>query len=182
MPPINGESSRQSSTRSRTISFRLEFKGPGDQEHPLTEPRAELRAAIAALQFIDWSQDSGHRWRSVVIVTRSEKLFDGAVSSHNSGLRYWEVDDLWLDPPTVFRDKQDDVSDSDLWKLLLVEIRRLHEQGVNVSFMCLKQQPGEPPASDRLLVQMGYAVRGASSARSGAEPLNFQEIRRSYQS
>jgi ribonuclease HI len=179
---------RQSLTRNRTISFRLEVKGPdGDQAHALTMDRAELRAAVAALQYKDWSKDaSSPAWRSVIIATSCERLYIGTTG--HRGVRYWEANDWRLHSiPGVHNARNpaqadsDDhpihnvrslVADSDLWKLLLIEVRKLQGQGVNVTFMYVPIE-----GSGRSWDLTGEAVRAAKSAIDLPEQQDFRTIK-----
>lgn len=106
-----------------TISARLETKGPTGQIHTATSNRAELRSAIAALQFIDWSKDCNRGWRSVVIATDSEYV----TCSVTKWISDWEYTKWKLGDNT-------DVNNKDLWMLLLDEVRRYHTEGVKIAF------------------------------------------------
>jgi ribonuclease HI len=55
--------------------FRLESRGPNNEEVPLTSNRADLRAVIAALRFWLWNNEGTRR---LVIATDSSYVIDGA--------------------------------------------------------------------------------------------------------
>ncbi|CAD6501421.1 BgTH12-01673 [Blumeria graminis f. sp. triticale] len=110
-------------THAGTISGRLEIKGPTGRINPITSNRAELRAAVAALQFLDWSMDCNRGWRSIVIATDSEYV----TCSITKWISDWE-DSQWK------LENHNDVNNKDLWKILLHEVRRYHADGVKISF------------------------------------------------
>ncbi|RKF56771.1 putative rnase h domain protein [Erysiphe neolycopersici] len=110
-------------THAGTISGRLEVKGPTGKIYAPTSNRAELRAAIAALQFLDWSEDCNRGWRSVVIATDSEYV--------TCSVTKWIAD--WEDTNWKLEDKSN-VNNEDLWKLLLEEVRKYHAEGVKIAF------------------------------------------------
>ncbi|KHJ35636.1 putative rnase h domain protein [Erysiphe necator] len=110
-------------THAGTISGRLEVKGPTGKKYSPTSNRAELRAAIAALQFLDWSEDCNRGWRSVVIATDSEYV--------TCSVTKWIAD--WEDTNWKLEDKST-VNNEDLWKLLLKEVRKYHAEGVKIAF------------------------------------------------
>jgi len=111
-----------------TISQRLETRGPTGQVYKQTSNRAELRAVIAALQFIDWSTDCNGSWRRLVIATDSEYV---AISA-TKRIQIWETKG-WKTLDRAGGQNQD-VKNQDLWKLLLILIRTLQGEGVKVSF------------------------------------------------
>ncbi|KXT09260.1 hypothetical protein AC579_2131 [Pseudocercospora musae] len=61
---------------------RLELKGPSRETHQPTTQRAEIRAALGALQFRAWA---GEGWHSIVIATDSEGLHSGITKD----IEYW---------------------------------------------------------------------------------------------
>jgi ribonuclease HI len=103
-----------------TVSFRLESKGPGGTTQPQTSNRAELRAVIGVLQFRAWY---GEGWKRLVIATDSEYVVNGATK----WVPGWERNG-W------FTAKKTSVKNRDSWELLLEEVRKLAEQGVDVLF------------------------------------------------
>lgn len=116
-----------------TICRRLEKRGPSGDLHKETSNRAELRAVIAALQFRDWSTDCNRSWRSVVIATDSEYVTIGATER----IQRWE-NEGW-----ILAGGYGKVKNTDLWKLLLLEIRALLNKGVNVSFWRIPREWNE---------------------------------------
>ncbi|KAI9050812.1 hypothetical protein LZ554_004931 [Drepanopeziza brunnea f. sp. 'monogermtubi'] len=115
----------------------MEIRGPTGVAYQHTSNRAELRAVIAALQFRDWDTDCNGGWRSVVIATDSEYVAVNATDR----IRHWETSG-W---ETYNRRLSCLVAikNQDLWKLLLVEIRRLQSKGVNVSFWRIPREWNE---------------------------------------
>jgi len=105
-------------TYAGTVFTRLENEGPDGRVHHLGTGRAELRAVVGALQFRDWATDCNSAWRSIVIATDSKYVYVGATEY----FAQWEARN-W-----------EDVKDGDLRKLLLDEIRKLHRNGVHISF------------------------------------------------
>lgn len=115
-------------THTGTVSFPTEVEGPTGQIVPITSFRTELRAVVAALQFLDWSSDCNRSWRSLVIATDSEYV----TANVSDRLERWE-DEEWSVLETSTQ-KRYEVRNDDLWKLLLERVRYLHGAGVNVSF------------------------------------------------
>jgi ribonuclease HI len=103
-----------------TVSFRLESKCPRGTTQPQTSNRAELRAVIGALQFRAWY---GEGWKRLVIATDSEYVVSGATK----WVPGWERNG-WLTA------KKAPVKNRDSWELLLEEVRKLAEQGVDMLF------------------------------------------------
>ncbi|KAH8590511.1 ribonuclease H-like domain-containing protein [Bisporella sp. PMI_857] len=120
-------------TQAGTVSSRLEESGPTGQIFKPTSNRAELRAVIAALQFRDWFNDCNRSWRSIVIATDSEYVALGATQ----WVKHWESNG-WrtYDQKT----QRVAIKNQDLWRLLMVEIRKLQSVGVCVSFWRVPRQ------------------------------------------
>ncbi|KAI0396016.1 ribonuclease H-like protein [Xylariaceae sp. FL0594] len=91
----------------RTVTGRLENKGPFGDPATQTSNRAELRAVIAALGFRNWA---GEGYRNVVIATDSEVQ-------------------KWLRTAS-----NGEVRNQDLWENLLGEVEKHHERGLSVEF------------------------------------------------
>jgi len=121
-------------THDGTISCRLENKGPTGHFCMQTSHRAELRAVIGALQFRDWSKDCNRGWRSVVIATDSQYVTTGATE----WVRSWELEG-WKHFHQGLR-RMVDAKNQDLWELLLVEVRWLQAEVVNVSLWRITSQ------------------------------------------
>ncbi|KAK0104947.1 hypothetical protein ONS95_005208 [Cadophora gregata] len=124
-------------THAGMISFPLELRGPTGCTYKHTRNRSNLRAAVAVLQFRDWSVDCNSGWRSIVTVTDSEYIAEGATTR----AKRWES----VGWRTYNRKQKNhtDVKDHDLWQLLLVEIRKLHSKGVRVSFWRVPYEHGK---------------------------------------
>jgi ribonuclease HI len=102
------------------VSLRLETRGVDGKIYPQTSNRAELRGVIAALQFTPWHREG---WRRLIIATDSEYVVKGVTEWVFSWqLKHWK------------NGKGHPVKNQDLWKLLLEEIRRLHNEGLDVAF------------------------------------------------
>ncbi|KAI5307366.1 hypothetical protein KEM56_006036, partial [Ascosphaera pollenicola] len=107
------------------VSFPLEDAGPFGDSYPPTSNRAELRAVIAALRYIDWE---GENIDSVVIATDSTYVVNGATDWS----RKW-VRNCWLRRSSRHRAWMP-VANRDLWECLLGEIERWDDRGVTISF------------------------------------------------
>lgn len=116
-------------TQTGAVFFPLELCGPDGLIYPQTSNRAELRAVVAALQYLDWSSDHDEKWRSLVIATDSDYVYVGATEC----LAQWECSGWRNAGGKVIRDQ-------DLWNVLLREIRLLHDRGVRVSFWSIPKE------------------------------------------
>ena len=94
--------------------------GPYDEPFEHTSERAAIRAAIAALQFTEWSKEP---YTSVVIATDSDYVVRGATEY---GAK-WASND-WR------TSRGQSVQNRDLWELLLKVVANVKQQGVTVSF------------------------------------------------
>ncbi|KAF2494803.1 hypothetical protein BU16DRAFT_424399, partial [Lophium mytilinum] len=100
--------------------FRLEQHGPDGRPYAQTNYRAEIRAALGALEFRDWWTEP---WKSIVIATHSQQLVQGiTVHVERSARQNWVTDE---DVP---------IANRDLWIALLARINELAQHGVEVSF------------------------------------------------
>lgn len=106
--------------RMGSCTFRLEGAGPTGQIHPQTSIRAELRAAIACLQFRVWNEEGAS---SLVIATDSEYVVKGMTD--------WIG--LWLKNGWKTSAKRP-VANKDLWQLLLEEVTKREELGFRIFF------------------------------------------------
>lgn len=113
----------------RTISGRLERRGPFDDVSEQTSNRAELRAAIAGLRCIPWHEDG---YNQIVIASDSEYLVEGATV----WVRRWMMNG-WK------TSKGCAVKNQDLWELLLGEVERYHDLGVKVELWKIAQEWNE---------------------------------------
>lgn len=108
----------------RCVSFRLEAQGPTGEPHPQTSNRAELRAVIAALEFLPWDCEG---FSHVVIATDSEYVVKGATQwAYSSWLR-----NGWR---TV---QNRPVANRDLWEKMFAvcsELETRMKGGLQVSF------------------------------------------------
>ncbi|THH12809.1 hypothetical protein EW146_g7347 [Bondarzewia mesenterica] len=108
------------------VGFRLELKGPDNQVHPQTSNRAELRAAIAALQFRAWD---GEGFTRIVIATDSEYTVLGVTE------RVWNWEkNGWLTA------KGTPVQNRDLWEALRDEVFKWETRGVRVMFWLIPRE------------------------------------------
>jgi len=116
--PRDSEASPQ--VRYGTVSFRLEGKSPNGSPAEQTSNRAELRAAMAALQFRNWHAEG---WKRIVIATDSEYAINGATEWVTAWVRK-----NWITSKKV------PVRNRDLCELLMKEIKRLGNKCVEVLF------------------------------------------------
>lgn len=133
------------------VSGPLEQKGPDDELHAVTSNRAELRAAIAALEFRVWW---GEGWERIVIATDSEYVVDGATAWLRSwAARRWRTSG------------GSPVQNRDLWEKLSERMGMLAEGGCEVSFWRV------PRAWNTEADQAAKAAaeRGGSVAEYGAQ-------------
>ncbi|QPC64351.1 hypothetical protein HYE67_006582 [Fusarium culmorum] len=99
----------------------LENMGPfGDRERA-TSNRAELRAVIAALRLSDWRKEG---FASVVVATDSTYVLSGATK--------WAK--IWVSKGWRLHDGKP-VKNKDLWELLLGEVERWDNEGVEVCLL-----------------------------------------------
>ncbi|KAI0100074.1 hypothetical protein GGR51DRAFT_378629 [Nemania sp. FL0031] len=134
------------------VSGRLELKGPFGDESVATSNRAELRAAIAALRGMDWRNDG---FTSIVIATDSSYLVEGATG----WVRSWVRND-WK------TQNGDSVKNQDLWELLLGEVEKCREVGLEVELWKIPREMN------------GDADYFAKNAiYEGAAPTDFENIR-----
>lgn len=101
------------------VSGVLEKKGPDGQVHSPTNECAELRAAIAALEYRPWSSEG---WEQVVVATDSPNLVNGATAL----LRNWAAKD--------WRSARGLVQNRDLWERLSVLMGEAADGGCEVKF------------------------------------------------
>ncbi|KAK4539591.1 hypothetical protein LTR36_010527 [Oleoguttula mirabilis] len=106
--------------KDRVESFRLEAKGPTGVESPQTSNRAELRAAIGALQFRRWDGEGSDR---LVIATDSEYVVLGITHRIEDWVaRRWRTS------------AGKAIKNKDLWECLLAEVNKFAQQGMEVVF------------------------------------------------
>ncbi|KAI0405846.1 hypothetical protein F4802DRAFT_560935 [Xylaria palmicola] len=111
------------------VSGRLELKGPFGDESVATSNRAELRAAIAVLRRNDWRADG---FTSVVIATDSSYLVDGATKWVRTWFRNgWKTRTGGA------------VKNQDLWELLLGEVEKYKETGLEVELWKIPREMNE---------------------------------------
>jgi ribonuclease HI len=102
------------------VSGVLEQKGPDDKLYAATSNRAELRAAIAALEYRSWW---GEGWERIVIATDSEYVVYGATAwLRNWATRRWRTSG------------GSPVQNRDLWEHLSERMGKHAESGCEVSF------------------------------------------------
>ncbi|RBR07093.1 uncharacterized protein FIESC28_10839 [Fusarium coffeatum] len=129
---------------------RVEALGPFNHSEPITSSRAELRAVIAALRLSDWKAEG---FKSINVATGSTYVTGGV-----SRVKRWR-DKGWK------RKRGKDVSDRDLWELLLGETERWKDQDVEV---CVLGVPRE------VTVETGKAASAA--ARKLQDQARFTDV------
>lgn len=122
------------------IKSRLERKGPSGKFAAQTSNRAELRAAIAALQFRIWTGEGFSRF---VIATDSEYLVKGATE----WMRDWKKNNWHTNHGAAVKNK-------DLWILLLKELDRWSEEGMLVLFWLIPRE--QNALADRLAKEAAH--------------------------
>lgn len=130
---------------------RLENHGPfGGPAQPQTSNRAELRAVVAALRFRHWT---GEGFRSIVVATDSEYVVNGATDWAKGWVRKgWKTSGGSA------------VKNRDLWELLLGEVERWHDEGLEVMFWRIGRELN--------------SVADAAAKKAAEEPAgeNFQDV------
>ncbi|MCJ1484876.1 hypothetical protein MMC06_005049 [Schaereria dolodes] len=124
--------------------FRLELIGPYGDELPQTNNRAELRAAIAALQFKNWWNEGVDR---IVIATDSGYVVAGITT----WIHEWKQNGWFASNGYAVKNK-------DLWWLLHDEVQRFCSHGCQVLFW---QIPRDFNAEADQLAKRGAAIRDA---------------------
>lgn len=104
----------------RAWKFRLESRGPTGEIHPQTSNRAELRAAIAALQTTKWA-DQG--WIRVTIATDSAYVVEGITEN----IGKWRQRD-WRNAAGK------PIANRDLWEKLLSQVNLHAHWGCQIRF------------------------------------------------
>lgn len=131
------------------ISGRLELRGSDGNVYHQTSNRAELRAAIAVLQYRAWEEEGFTR---IIIAMDSEYVVRGATLWVKSWLRH-----NWM----LSSGNGEAVKNRDLWEKLLDMITRCHNRGLKVSFWKIPR--AENVLADKL------AKEGADLARMPEE-------------
>ncbi|KAK7946833.1 uncharacterized protein PG986_011154 [Apiospora aurea] len=99
---------------------RLESKGPFGDDAIQSSNRAELRAVIAALRFRHWA---GENFHTAVIATDSVYVVEGST--------VWARN--WIRNGWMTRGRAP-VKNSDLWEMLLGEVERWKDAGMDIQF------------------------------------------------
>lgn len=107
------------------LSGRLENKGPFGDQHEATLDRAALRAAVAALRISDWRKEG---FNFITIATDSTFVHEGA----SLGVRTWIHD--WM------TEKENNVTNRDLWELMLGDVERFWNQDTKIAFWNVKKE------------------------------------------
>ncbi|KAF6824647.1 RNase H domain protein [Colletotrichum plurivorum] len=102
-------------------AFRLEERGLDGETYRHTSNRAELRAVIAALRYRRW-RDEG--FKKLVIATDSTYVVNGATT--------WVRD--WIRRGWRLALTEAPVKNRDLWEGLMLDIEKLHDEGLEVRF------------------------------------------------
>ncbi|KAF7299493.1 Ribonuclease H-like protein [Mycena indigotica] len=108
-----------------TVSFALEKEGPVGNVHQHTNNRAELRAAIAALEFRAWYM----AFNKLVLITDSEYVANGATT----WIRTWAAQG-WNTTASK------SVANRDLWEKLILEMKQYADGGCDVSFWAVPRE------------------------------------------
>ena len=140
-------------SESRSVSLRLERRGPSGQTHPQESNRAQIRAAIVALQCREWREEG---WTSVVIASDSEYLVEGITN----WVEIWQENGWRTSRDTGDNREGDAVANQDLWETLLQEILELSARGLEVKFW---------------LIVHGLNKDAQSEARLAAETLKDED-------
>lgn len=104
----------------RSVSGRLEQKGPFGDSAAQTSNRAELRAVLAVLRFRAWD---GEGFKTIVFATDSEYVAEGATT----WVRGW-IRNGWRTHSGA------EVKNKDLWEMLLGEVERWNDYGLDIQF------------------------------------------------
>lgn len=107
------------------LSGRLENKGPFGDQHEATLDRAALRAAAAALRISDWRKEG---FNFIAIATDYPYVHEGA----SLGVRTWIHD--WM------TGKENNVTNRDLWELMLGDVERFWNQDTKIAFWNVKKE------------------------------------------
>ncbi|KAK4147308.1 uncharacterized protein C8A04DRAFT_34041 [Dichotomopilus funicola] len=132
--------------------------------HIATSNRAELRAAIAALRLCNWRLEG---WDRLLIATDSTYVADGAISWAKSWVRRG-----W----TTRASKK--VENRDLWEMLLGEVERWKELGLQVAIW--KDAAGRGAVQDRfrdITIRYGVTPTGGVARVGGDLILHLGEDR-----
>jgi ribonuclease HI len=113
-------SSGQMKSHPSIYTFRLENQGPDGNYYDATSNRAELRAAVAALEGRLWGTEG---WRYVNIATDSTYVVKGITE----WVSKWKARQ-WT------KAKGEDVANKDLWMLLLSLVNKQARKGCEVRF------------------------------------------------
>ncbi|EME76954.1 uncharacterized protein MYCFIDRAFT_147469 [Pseudocercospora fijiensis CIRAD86] len=112
-----------------SYAIRLEGKGPDGDAYSQTSNRAELRAALGALEFRMWP---GEGWRRMVIATDSEYVFLGITMRIQTwAARGWRTAGGQA------------VKNQDLWKRLLDRINYFAKYGLEVVFWKIPREQNQ---------------------------------------
>lgn len=106
--------------------------------HPQTIERAQLLAIVGALQFRSWAEENRGAWRQIVITFDDNSVLTPKVMDHLSerecaDWRQVSQNDASDEQHLAETGKQ--VGNSDLWQVLVEEVRKLHAKGVRVCLL-----------------------------------------------
>lgn len=119
-PVTRDRSSTLRSTQKRGLVFRLESRGPTNELHPQSSDRAVLRAAIAAIDFLDWVKEGRTQ---LTIASDNAYLVEG-ITEH---IGTWR-ERGWRD------EAGKPVANRDLWEKLLSQVNLQAHWGLQVRF------------------------------------------------
>lgn len=132
----------------RSLAVRFERRGPTSKNHPRESNRAQLRAAIAALQCRQWSEEG---WSTVVIASDFEYLVEGITN----WVKIWQENGWRTSRDTGNSREGDAVANQDLWEMLLREVLELSERGLGVkSWLIIHELNLEAHAEARLAAKL----------------------------
>lgn len=109
-----------------SLNFRLEDQGPDGSYHTATSNRAELRAAVAALEIRLWGTEG---WRFVTIATDSIYVVKGITE----WVPKWKARQ-WT------KATGENVANKDLWMLLLGLVNKQARKGCEVRFWHINRE------------------------------------------
>lgn len=125
-PAARDQSSTLTSTQKRGLVFRLETRGPTNELHPQSSDRAVLRAAIAAIESLDWVKEGRTQ---LTIASDSAYLVEG-ITEH---IGTWR-ERGWRD------EAGKPVAHRDLWEKLLSQVNLQAHWGLQVRFWLIPKE------------------------------------------
>ena len=150
------KSSADYATDGRLLTFCVETHGPTKELHSPSILRAELRAAIAALEHTDLADEG---WSRITVATHSYDLVEG-ITKHIAGWQQQNWGVVTAGGPITSRD---------MWETLLSIINRYASRGVEVRFWRVpKDLNREARKEARKISERGH-TRTEYNASSGTD-------------